>query len=109
MTEFIINIYDEEHKKNNYLIWSAIYDRPITEALDLKEFKRLYKKTHGKVDIDKFDNRMKHVEKKGTSEFGATLDTYFIHNHAGDKGEHISKEQILNKYCRMRYAHKKQK
>ena len=101
MGMFIIKINDERDNKDYYLEWSTIIDAPVTYGFDLESFKEYYKEEYGNNGMENLNKRLKRVEKKGTSSLThSSVDVYFNNNRAGNKEKTLSKEEILDKYCR---------
>lgn len=99
MGHFIIKLKDENTKKEYYLEWSSVVDAPITWGLTLKQLKQRIKKESGNEGLKELVDRLKRVEKTGTSCLGSTLDNHIFVNRAGSRGQHITKEQMIQKYC----------
>ena len=99
MSKYIIKIIDQKENKNYYLEWSSIIDAPVTHGMNLKTFKKYYKKKYGTSSMILLKERLKRVEKQGTSAIGNKLEDILCYNRAGEKETTLNKEQILNKYC----------
>jgi len=101
MPRYIVKIIDKKENKTYYLEWSSVVDAPVTPGMDLETFKKYYLKGYGVYSINTLKDRLQRVEKQGTScQLGSTLDDFISSNRAGDKGETIEIDQILDKYCR---------
>lgn len=100
MSRYIIKL--ERDNRAWYLEWSTIVDAPVTYGMSLEEFKAWYRDEYGRRDYEQdFADRMKRVEARGisSSTIGYTLDDLMMFNRAGDKEEHLTKDQIVDKYC----------
>lgn len=101
MPRYIMKITDQKDNKDYYLEWSSVVDAPVTYGADLKTFKEYYEKEYGRSSMDSLNDRLERVEKQGTScSLGSTLDEMISYNRAGENETTITKEQILDKYCR---------
>lgn len=97
MGRYIIKLTHESI--DYYLEWSSVVDAPITYGMSLEEFKKYYIEEYGKQSENNLIERLERVERTGTSWHNATLDDVIDSNRAGDNGRHISKKQIIIKYC----------
>lgn len=101
MPRFIVKLPDGD--QDYYLEWSTIVDAPITYGLSLEEFKEYYVEEYGKSSEDKLNERLTRVEEKGVSAFNyKDADELIEFNKAGEDGADISKEEIIERYCRNR-------
>ena len=108
MARLIIKIHDDKLNKDWYLEWSSIVDAPVTYGLELDEFKKYYKEEYGREGMSELQDRLDRVEKTGcSSRHGSTLDDILASNRAGEKEECLTKEQMLDKFCRGILALKK--
>lgn len=103
MPRFIMKIHDDQFNKDYYLEWSTIVDAPVTWGCSLDEFKEYYKEkngTNGLKDLE--ESRLPRVQQYGISAYPPfdDLESYFSYNRAGKNEKTISKEQILERYCR---------
>lgn len=71
MAHFILRLEKGGHTPC-YLVWSTIVGAPITYGLPLWEFKRHYRDEYGREAMRGLPERLKRVEKSGTS---STIDT----------------------------------
>lgn len=99
MGKVIIKLVDVDNKEY-YLEWTSISDSPITYGVSLKEFKDYYKEEYGISSMDALEVSLKRVEETGTSSRMMSLEDIIRSNHAGDAGECLTLEEILDKYCR---------
>lgn len=99
MGNVIIKLVDVDNKEY-YLEWTSISDSPITYGLSLKEFKDYYKEEYGLSSMDSLEQSLKRVEETGTSSIMMSLEDIIRSNHAGDDGECLTLEEIIDKYCR---------
>lgn len=101
MPRFIIKLTDEKTNTDYYLEWSTVVDAPVTYGLSLGEFREYYRHEYGQSGMRDFDQRMERVEKTGSSAYqDGFLSTILAHNRAGDSEKSLSREQILELYCR---------
>ena len=101
MALYIMKLTDPKDNKEYYLEWSSVVDAPVTYGADINTFKQYYERQYGKAGMQKLKERLRRVEKQGTScAFGSTLDEMIACNRAGTNECKISKEDILNEYCR---------
>lgn len=93
MPKYIIVINDPKDNRDYYLEWSTVVDAPVSYGADINTLRKYYPK-----DID---NRLSRVESHGTSSrLGITTESMISHNRAGDDESCLTKEEILDKYCR---------
>jgi hypothetical protein len=97
MPQFIIKLPDKG--TDYYLVWSTVVDAPITCGMSLEEFKDYYKHEYGRTGMEQLEDRLKRVEENGCSAYNETLDDLPICNRAGEHESHLTKEQILKRYC----------
>ena len=86
-----------------YLDWSTIVDAPITCGMSLEDFKEYYRVNYGgEIYINsELVGRLRRVEEKGTSaKIYNNLDELIRHNRAGKNETCLSKDQIIEWYCR---------
>jgi hypothetical protein len=90
-----------------YLEWSTVVDAPVTFGMSLDEFKAYYRDEYGRQGMDfGFEERMKRVEEKGTSsQLDSCVDDVISGNRAGKDETCLSKEQIIEWYCRRKDEH----
>lgn len=103
MPIFIIKITDEKAKKDYYLEWSSNIDAPVARGLELGDFKSMYAEKYSAEDFRELPLRLARVEATGSSSLYAQHDTladFLNYNCAGENGETLDKEGLLNKYCR---------
>jgi hypothetical protein len=95
MPRYIIKLADK------YLEWSTIVDAPVTNGMSLEEFKEYYKSEYGVQGLNGLEERLKRVEEKGTSSiYEGSVDEVISGNRAGDNEKKLTKEEIIEKYCR---------
>ena len=102
MGTFIIKLKDEKFNKEYYMEWTCTFDTPISNGLCLEDFKKYYINKYGIYGSQDLNKRLERVEKNGTSGLPPydNLQDFFENNCAGENGECIDKESILNLYCR---------
>ena len=105
MPRYIVKLNDPQDNKDYYLEWSTVVDAPITYGLSLAEFHGYYQEEYGRMGMQDLSQRMERVEQKGCSSLlHDNADDLISGNHAGEKGEELSKDQIIEKFCRLRPA-----
>ena len=108
MPKYIINLRDEKQDKDNFMEWSTIVDAPTTYGCDLDSFKEYYKKEYGNKGMEELDSRLARVSETGTSSrVDKSLDNLISYNRAGEKENHLNKEELLEEYCRPYYKDRK--
>lgn len=86
--------------KKYYLEWSSVVDAPITYGMTLAEFKKYYKKKYGSNSMTNLEERLKRVEKNGTScQLGDTIKDFISTNRAGNRGGKLSEKDLIENYC----------
>lgn len=104
MPRFICKVQDGDNAY--YLEWSTVVDAPVTTGMSLDEFKAYYRDEYGRHSFesplsDGFEERMKRVEEKGVSARDyKSFDDLIGCNRAGKDETCLSKEQIIEWYCR---------
>lgn len=82
-----------------YFEWSTIVDAPVTYGMTLEVFKTYYQYEYGNQGMEKLPARLERVEEFGTSAFPTqTAKELITFNEAGENGENLSKDLILEKY-----------
>ena len=97
MPRYIIKLSD--NNKDWYLEWSTIVDAPVTYGMSLVDFKAFYKEEYGNQGMEKLEERLKRVEKQGTSALYCSVDGLISYNRAGPKESSLSKQEIIDIYC----------
>lgn len=101
MPRYIMKLTDQKDNKEYYLEWSSVVDAPVTYGADINTFKKYYERQYGKTSMNELKERLERVEKQGTScAFGSTSDEMISCNRAGNNESKLSKEEILDEYCR---------
>ena len=95
MARYIIKLDDY------YMEWSSIVDAPVTFGLTLEEFSNYYHDEYGNRGMCDLDDRLKRVEKFGTSSYDKQPPESIIYfNRAGPNEDSISREEIIKAYCK---------
>lgn len=82
-----------------YFEWSTIADAPITRGMNLEEFTKYYSNKYP-YGVEYFLHRFNRVELKGTSShLDDSADETIAFNRAGDNETHLTKQEIIDKYC----------
>lgn len=93
MPEFVVKLLDGD--KSYYLSWSTVVDAPVTSGMSLEDFRDWY------GDDAELDERLARVEAKGTSaNHYKSADELIAFNRAGLDETRLTKEQIIDHYCR---------
>ncbi len=101
MSRYIIKLHSEKTNKDYYMEWSTIVDAPVTYGVDLNEFTKYYIEQYGKSSENELKERLTRVEEKGTSsQIDDNVDDLIKYNRAGENETSLTKEEILNQYCR---------
>ncbi len=81
--------------KDRYFMWSTVVDAPIWEGLLKDDFISFYKqnKNHQECSLDE---RMKRVDKNGTSAMWTDKEGLLSGNRAGPKETHLTEDEIYN-------------
>jgi hypothetical protein len=92
----------EDGKKEYYLEWSTIVDAPVTFGMSKEDFLKHYvhEYGHSRTILSELDRRMERVEETGTSARDRTLAQVLEFNRAGPSEKCLTREQIIQKYCR---------
>lgn len=98
MPRYIIKLTDGDDSW--YMEWSTIVDAPVTPGCSLEEFKDWYLGEYGRKGFEELPERLKRVEKTGTSSLVSTLKGIIEGNRAGNNETCLTKEQLIDKYCR---------
>jgi hypothetical protein len=84
---------------DRYLEWSSIVDAPATYGMTLEEFKNYYEQSYGTSSMAELEERLKRVEKTGTSSMSEeTVDELISFNRAGFEESCLSKEELIDHY-----------
>lgn len=102
MPRYILKIHDGKFNQDYYMEWSTVVDAPISYGGTLEEFQEYYKEKYGNQGMKDLPSRMERVEATGSSCHFDTngIDHYFNYNTAGENGTTLTKEEILEEYCR---------
>lgn len=99
----IIKIHDGKDNTDYYMEWSTIFDAPLTNGTSLDVFKDYWEKRYGWQDVESLNERLVRVEKKGTSShLDKSLEDTLLCNRAGENEKELTKDEILEKFCRNR-------
>ena len=93
MPTFIIKLEDK------YFEWSTIVDAPVTFAMSRDELEEHIKEEYGNEGLRELPERLKRVDKQGTSCcVPLTVEDLISCNRAGDGESELTKEEILEKF-----------
>lgn len=87
-------------KMDYYFEWSEIVDAPVTKGMSLEKFREYYNAEYGRKGMEQLPERLARVEEKGCSHLFETLDEFISVNRAGDNEECLTKEELIEKYCK---------
>jgi hypothetical protein len=86
-----------------YMEWSTFSDGPASWGMTLDEFKKYYRKRIVEEGMRELDKRLKRVEAIGTSSMvDGNADDTIMPNRAGKNETELTKDQIVEYYCRSR-------
>lgn len=102
MPRYIVKLNDPKTKKDYYMEWSTVVDTPVTNGMSLEEFNEYYKNEYGNQGMEKLPERMVRVEETGCSARFDDVDGLIYCNRAGGGEKHLSRNEILENYCRNR-------
>lgn len=98
MPKFIIKL--TEKGRDYFLEWSTVVDAPTTNGMQLDEFKEYYQGRYGTEGMKDLPERLARADITGCSHRDyKSLDEVFSANRAGDNEKHISRKEIIRKYC----------
>ncbi len=101
MPRYIVKLEDGD--KTYYLEWSTIDQAPVTFGMLLGDFRAYYTRQYGKSRFYHLDDRLARVARTGTSAVDhQTVDMLVDSNRAGAKKQKLSREEIIDSYCRKR-------
>lgn len=102
MPTYILKINDKRFEQDYYLEWSTVVDAPVTRGMSKQDFIDYYLAKHGMNEVEELTQRLKRVEKQGSSCLQDTngIEHYFDFNRAGENEKTLGKEAILDRYCR---------
>ena len=106
MGRVIIKLHDKTTDTDYYLLWSTIVDAPVSYCLSLDECVNQYKQDLSEIELIDLPTSLKRLEETGSSGFG-TLEDLLEFNEAGNEGKKLSKEEILQGYCRTKAQYTK--
>jgi hypothetical protein len=85
--------------KGKYFLWSTVVDAPISYGMTLNELKDYVGGEYGVQGLRHLKERLKKVEKHGTSMIDdASLEDTISLNRAGDNESEITADEIYEKY-----------
>lgn len=81
-----------------YFEWSTVVDAPVTCGVDRETFIEEYLDRYPNDPRYMLDERLRRVDKTGTSMFGITAEELISLNRAGPNETCLTKEQIIERY-----------
>jgi hypothetical protein len=107
MPRCIAKLTDKECGKDYYLEWSSVVDAPVTQGVSLSVFKEYYLKTYGTNSESLLVERLKRVEKQGTScMLGSPIEELVSGNRAGVEESEMTIDELIRSYCRCKNNNK---
>lgn len=101
MATYILKLSDDD--KDYYLEWSTVVDAPTTYGMSRREFTAYYRRMYGESEMLDFEERMARVDRKGTSALiEESADDVIRGNRAGKDETRLTKQQIIEHFCRNR-------
>jgi hypothetical protein len=89
--------------KDMYLEWSTIFDGPATYGMTLDELEEYIKEEYGNEGLRKLPERLRRVEKFGTSRWPrASVEEVVDSNKAGEGEASLTLDEIYRDYCENR-------
>lgn len=99
MANYIVKI--PHNGKDYYLLWCTITDSPATHGASLNALKKYYEREYGERGLLDLSERLERVEKKGvSSHIHDNFEELIECNRAGDEGEELTMQQIIERFCR---------
>lgn len=99
MARYIVMLKDG--RRRWYLEWSSVVDAPVTTGMTLPELRRYIREEYGRDGLRFLPERLERVKLKGSSTLDdASADDVLSFNRAGESETRLSKEQIIDYYCR---------
>lgn len=84
---------------DKYMHWTSVSDGPMSPLLPEPLFKRYWDAHYGLNGGFDYLIVMRDIARnKGCSAFGYTVDQVLKNNHAGVKGKHMSKAEIIKEF-----------
>ena len=90
--------------KDKYFHWSTVVDAPITDGMNLEDFRNWYKNEYSSYYNEKLFDKMidtltKYPAANGNGNpIANTIDEAISFNHAGKNGLYLTAEQIYEQY-----------
>ena len=84
--------------KDKYFEFSTIVDAPVTYGMNEEELRNYIKDEYGNEGLKNLGDRLKRVEKNGTSFHGEDLESTLIVNRAGCNEERLTEDEIYDMY-----------
>jgi hypothetical protein len=98
MPSYIIRL--EREGSPVYLEWSTIVDAPTTNGMTLEDLHEHVRDRYGSEGLRELPARLERVAATGCSRLSGDLDELLECNRAGPNEEHLTREQIVERYCR---------
>ncbi|WP_058532889.1 hypothetical protein [Legionella saoudiensis] len=99
MANYIVKI--PHNGKDYYLIWDTNVDAPAIYGCSLRALKNYYLQEYGEKGLHDLQERLNRVEKKGvSSHIHSNFDELIVCNRAGENEEELTKQEIIEKFCR---------
>jgi len=97
----IIKLQDNgDSQKEYYLLWSIKEGKPITNGMSEEELEKHCKEKYGAHSMVAFSRKLERAKKLGCSSYHERIEDLMNLNCAGFDGEYLTKEEIIDEYCR---------
>lgn len=84
--------------ENSYIIWSEKDRHPLTHTMLKEKLFRWIEDNEGQDGVDAFEARISRCDKNGCSSAYHSKESLMSDNRAGDKNEHLTENEIIDKY-----------
>ena len=84
-----------------YFLWSTVVDAPVTFGMNLEGFQEFMRYEYGNRGMEDLQQSLERARERGTSWVcGPTFDEMIKFNRAGENESTLSREQLIEWYCR---------
>lgn len=94
--------YVKDGEEEFYFLWSSIVDSPITFGMGLEEFMEFMHEEYGRLGWSNIEGDLERARRKGISWRNYTLDEVILLNRAGKNETRLTKEELIEWFCRKR-------
>lgn len=100
MARYIVKLTDHDGT-DWYLEWGSIVDAPVTNGMTREEFCIYYRDRYGRTGQLDLPGRMARVDRKDVSAWDYDSADHLLQgNRAGEDETELTREEILEHYCR---------